>query len=427
MSLLNIVGFILIFGILVFVHELGHFLVARRNHIVTEEFGFGYPPRIITLRRGKGRLVIDNRSVIVPSGFMLPTDLVANSQVTYSATTDKRGRAVLTDLQMIPADGTVVAGAQRVELVDPGTIYSINLIPFGGFVRMRGEDGPAGPGSFGSASARARSATLLAGPVMNLLLAVALFALSFMLGRPEAVQGGRIEAVAPGSPAAAAGLLKDDRVYLIGTQEVREAGDMGQFIADHPGESVVLTVERNGQRFTTTLTPRTSPPPGEGPIGVTLYPVTSITRYGPLESVRRGVQDTVRFTTFTLSVPAMLVRGAISPADARPVGPKAIYDLTSGAITATQTSGLWFPVLQLMGILSAALAITNLLPIPALDGGRLLFIIIEKVRGRRVDPNWEGAIHLAGMVILLGLMVIITYQDFASPVPLPDWLAPLGR
>ena len=80
-----------------------------------------------------------------------------------------------------------------------------------------------------------------------------------------------------------------------------------------------------------------------------------------------------------------------------------------------------------MGILSAALAITNLLPIPALDGGRLLFIIIEKVRGRRVDPNWEGAIHLAGMVILLGLMVIITYQDFASPVPLPDWLAPLGR
>ena len=292
---------------------------------------------------------------------------------------------------------------------------------------MRGEDGPAGPGSFGSASARARSATLLAGPIMNLLLAVVLFALSFMLGRPEAVQGGRIEAVAPGSPAAAAGLLKDDRVYLIGTQEVREAGDMGQFIADHPGQPVTLTIERNGERFTTTLTPRTAPPPGEGPIGVTLYPVTSLTRYGPLESIKRGVQDTVRFTTFTLSVPAMLVRGAISPADARPVGPKAIFDLTSGAITATQTSGLWFPVLQLMGILSAALAITNLLPIPALDGGRLLFIVIEKIRGRRVDPNWEGAIHLAGMVILLGLMVIITYQDFASPVPLPDWLAPLGR
>ena len=292
---------------------------------------------------------------------------------------------------------------------------------------MRGEDGPAGPGSFASASARARSATLLAGPIMNLLLAVALFAISFMVGRPEAVPGGRIEAVAPGSPAETSGLQKDDRVFLIDNQEVRQAGDMGEYIADHPGLAVTLTVERDGERFTTTLTPRTSPPPGEGPIGVTLYPVTSLTRYGPLESLKRGVQDTVRFTTFTLSVPSMLLRGAISPADARPVGPKAIFDLTSGAINATQTSGMWFPILQLMGILSAALAITNLLPIPALDGGRLLFIIIEKIRGRRVDPNWEGAIHLAGMVILLGLMVIITYQDFASPVPLPDWLAPLGR
>ncbi|MEI2689974.1 MAG: site-2 protease family protein [Anaerolineae bacterium] len=100
----------------------------------------------------------------------------------------------------------------------------------------------------------------------------------------------------------------------------------------------------------------------------------------------------------------MLVRGAIEPADARPVGPVAIYGLASGAISATASSGYWYPVLQLMGILSAALAITNLLPIPALDGGRLLFILIEKIRGRRVDPNWEGAIHLAGMVILLGLM-----------------------
>lgn len=427
MSLINIIGFVVIFSILVFVHELGHFLVARRNRIVTEEFGFGYPPRMITLARGKGRLVVDGQSIVVPSGYKLPEELIATSLVTYTSTTDKRGREVLTGLQLVTDGDAELPVAHRVELIDPGTIYSINLIPFGGFVRMRGEDGPAGPGSFASASARARSATLLAGPMMNLLLAVMLFAVSFMVGRPENLPGGRIEAVAPGSPAANAGLQKDDRIFLIGAAEVKEAGDMGQYITDHPGEPVTLTIERNGERFTVTLTPRTDPPPGEGPIGVTIYPVTNLMRYGPLEAIKRGVEDTVRFTTFTLSVPAMLLRGAISPADARPVGPKAIYDLTSGAISATQTSGLWFPILQLMGILSAALAITNLLPIPALDGGRLLFIIIEKVRGRRVDPNWEGAIHLAGMAILIGLMVIITYQDFASPIPLPDWLAPLGR
>lgn len=155
--------------------------------------------------------------------------------------------------------------------------------------------------------------------------------------------------------------------------------------------------------------------------------MTELTRSGPLAALGQGISTTARYTYLTLSVPAMLVRGAITPADARPVGPVAIFGLTSGAISATASSGYWYPVLQLMGILSAALAITNLLPIPALDGGRLLFILIEKIRGRRVDPNWEGAIHLAGMVILLGLMAIITYQDIVSPILSPDWLAPLSR
>ena len=426
MSIINIVGFILIFGILVFVHELGHFLAARRNGIVTEEFGFGYPPRVITLRKGEGRLVVDGKTLVVPRGFQLPEDLVAGSLVVFQTTSDKKNRPVLSSVQIISADDPLRAGAGVVSMIDPGTIYSINAIPFGGFVRMRGEDGPAGPGSFANASAGARAVTLLAGPAMNFLLAIIIFSLSFMLGRPDAVPGGSIGEIAPGSPAAMAGLMVGDRIFLIGDQEVRTALDVGDYIQAHTGEAVTLTVERNGEQLPITLTPRVSPPEGEGPIGITVNPVTEFIRYGVGESLVRGAEDTARFTYLTLSVPSMLIKGAITPSEARPVGPKAIFDLTSGAITATQDSGLWFPVLQLMGILSAALAITNLLPIPALDGGRLLFIIIEKVRGRRVDPNWEGAIHLAGMLVLLGLMVIITYQDFASPVPLPNWLAPLG-
>jgi len=427
MAILNIAGFILIFGILVFIHELGHFLVARRNGIVTEEFGFGFPPRVITLRRGRGRLVIGGRSVVVPAGFQLSAELVAGSRVDYETTTDKRGKAVLSKLELVQAEGAAADHPNTVSLVDYGTIYSINAIPFGGFVRMRGEDGPAGPGSFASASAKARTATLLAGPLMNFALAIVLFALSAMIGQPEAMPGGRIEAISAASPAEQAGLQPNDRIFLIDNAVVRHAGDIGDYIRTRPGEPVVLTVERDGQRFTVTVTPRVSPPPGEGAIGLALLPVTALSRSGPVEALTRGVTDTARFTYLTLSVPAMLLRGVIEPADARPVGPVAIFSLTSGAISATQSSGLWYPVLQLMGILSAALAITNLLPIPALDGGRLLFILIEKVRGRRVDPNWEGAIHLAGMVILLGLMAIITYQDFASPIPLPNWLAPLGR
>jgi regulator of sigma E protease len=427
MSLLNIVGFILIFGVLVFIHELGHFLVARRNGIVTEEFGFGFPPRVITLRRGKGRLVIGGRTVVVPGGFDLPAEMVAGSRVSYETAPDKRGRPVLSKIELIDEPGAAPDDPQTVSLVDPGCIYSINAIPVGGFVRMRGEDGPAGPGSFASASAKARAATLLAGPAMNFLLAIFLFALTAMLGQPDAVPGGRIGEIAPGSPAEQAGLQAGDRIFLVDDVVVRSATDIGGYIKTRPGEPVVLTIERDGERFTATVTPRVSPPPGEGAIGFAIQPVTELTRSGPIEALGQGITDTARYVYLTLSVPAMLVRGAIEPADARPVGPVAIFGLTSGAISATATSGYWYPVLQLMGILSAALAITNLLPIPALDGGRLLFIIIEKVRGRRVDPNWEGAIHLAGMVILLGLMAIITYQDIVSPIISPDWLAPLGR
>lgn len=426
MSALNVVGFIVILSFLVFIHELGHFLVARRNGIVAEEFGFGYPPRLLTLFRGKGQLVLDGRKVMVSRKFQLPADLTAGSLVIYQTQIDQRGREALSHLEVVAPEAPAARNAQRVELVDPGTIYSINLIPFGGFVRMRGEDGPNGPGSFANASRKARAATLLAGPMMNLLLAVLLFALSFFLGRPEAVVGGRVSEIASGSPADVAGLQVDDRIFKIADQEVREAGDLGRYIAAHPGQLVTLQVLRNGQWLAITLTPRVNPPEGEGPIGIAVLPVTEIKRFGPFESLRRGLEDTARFTQFTLAVPALLLRGVITPAEARPVGPKAIYDLTSGAIEATVTSGWWFPVLQLMGILSAALAITNLLPLPALDGGRLLFILIEQIRGRRVDPNWEGAIHLAGMMLLIGLMVIITYQDFVSPVPLPDWLAPLS-
>ncbi len=222
---------------------------------------------MITLRRGRGRLIVGGRSVVVPAGFQLPAELVAGSHITYETTTDKRGRAVLSKIDLLAADDAALGGLNTVTLVDPGTIYSINAIPVGGFVRMRGEDGPAGPGSFGSASAKARAATLLAGPMMNFLLAIVLFALSAMIGQPEAIPGGRIGEISPGSPAEQAGLLPDD------------ATDMGDYIKTRPGEQVTLTIERDGQRFTVVVTPRVSPPPGEGAIGLAVLPVTPTSRF----------------------------------------------------------------------------------------------------------------------------------------------------
>ena len=420
-TILKTVGFILIFGILVFIHELGHFLVARRNGIVTEEFGFGFPPRAFTLHRGKARLIIGGRKIIAPAGLALPEGLTVGSRVHYQANEDKRGRNWLQTIALIPEDDPRYAQAQEVMLVDPGTIYSINWLPLGGFVRMRGEDGLAGPGSFVNASKRGRAATLLAGPGMNLVMAGLVFAVAAMLGLPIMIPGGEISEVRPASPAAQADLRVGDRVFAINDTEVLYAGDIADYVAAHPGSMVTLHLERAGQPFEVTLAPRVSPPAGEGAIGIGITPMTELVRSNPLQALVIGLRDTVDYIRLTVSVPSLLIRGAITPADARPVGPVGIFALTGSAIEATQNSGYWYPILRLMGILSAALAITNLLPLPALDGGRLLFIVIEKLRGRRVDPNWEGAIHFAGMVALLALMAFITYKDLNTDFSFLSW------
>ena len=123
----------------------------------------------------------------------------------------------------------------------------------------------------------------------------------------------------------------------------------------------------------------------------------------------------------------MLIMGRMSPADAQLTGPVGIAQMVGGAVTATLDTGFWFPILQLSAVLSAALAITNLLPLPALDGGRLLFIAIEAVRGRRVNPEREGFIHMVGFVLLLGLMILITVRDLSTAPQTIDWAKLMGQ
>ncbi len=123
----------------------------------------------------------------------------------------------------------------------------------------------------------------------------------------------------------------------------------------------------------------------------------------------------------------MLIMGAIEPADAQLSGPVGIAQMVGGAVSATRTTGLWYPILRLSAILSAALAITNLLPLPALDGGRLLFIAIETLRGRRINPEREGMVHMIGFMLLLGLLLLVTVQDIRSAPEAIDWISILGQ
>jgi regulator of sigma E protease len=145
------------------------------------------------------------------------------------------------------------------------------------------------------------------------------------------------------------------------------------------------------------------------------------------ESMWRGLVTTMQQIALIVQLPYLLFVGDLQPSDAQLSGPVGIAQLVGEAVNATMDTGFWFPIWQLSAALSAALAITNLLPLPALDGGRLLFIFIETLRGRRINPEREGLVHMVGFMLLLGLMIYITVQDIRSGGVSIDWHTLLGQ
>jgi regulator of sigma E protease len=421
--MITILSLTIALSILVFVHELGHFLAAKRTGVVVEEFAMGYPPRLWTLWRSPGEIVVAGQRIVIPRGFKLPDGLRARSLVIYQTAQDDKGNTVLTCIAEVdPATPEAVA-ARRVDRLDPGTIYSINAIPFGGFTKMLGEEDPTFPGSLASKSKRVRALVLVAGSAMNLLVAVFFFALVFGLGAPAAAdpQNAVIQQIMPGSPAEAAGLLPGDIAVQVDDTPILAMQDLISYTQTHLGQELVLTVERGDEVLTSALVPRVNPPEGEGAIGVVLGPRTTIKHYPWYEALWLGLKQTGAMIVYTVSVPVQLIRGLI-PADlVRPVGLVGIGQLVGDAVQYTLDTGWWYPVMQTMGLLSVAVALTNLLPLPGLDGGRLLFVILEAIRRRRIDPAKEGLVHLVGMLLLVALMFFLIWQDIAHPLPSVDW------
>lgn len=344
MSWLWIVPILLL---LVFVHELGHFVTAKLSGITVREFGFGYPPRLFG--------------------------------VTYK-----------------------------------GTIYSINLLPLGGFTRMEGEDGSEAaaslPGSFASKSKRSRTLVLAAGSLMNLALAPLLLMAVFMIGMPTPNGRVQINAVQAGSPAQAAGIRAGDVVTAIQGHPVGSPQDFKNQVQFRPGQPTTFTLQRHGRPAgTVTLTPRQHPPAGQGAVGVAIQEETVVKQYPVWSAFGLGVKSAaLTFAAIWLGL-IQTVQGIVAPQFLGPVG---IADVT-GQVASLGAVYL----LQFTAFLSLNLGILNLIPFPALDGGRILFVAIEAVRGRRVDPQKEGMVHLIGMVILLTFIVLISYHDLLNAPP----------
>lgn len=366
----NLVLFLVILNGLVFVHELGHYLAARSVGVFVEEFAVGFPPRLFGFARdlqGKFHFFLGNN---VPSKETLGGDK---------------------------------------------TIYSVNLLPIGGFVRPRGEDDPRAVDGLATASKRARFWILFAGPFFNLVLAFLIFVVAFRMASTAVAVAG----VAEGSPAATAGLQAGDIVREIGGRTVNYSLELQDYVAANRGREITLEVEREGKRIVVQLTPRlpADTPANQGAMGVQL---TSDLPIGPGYDwpgavIRAGQEMYFQFEQI-VTLPGRLIRGQIDAGLARPIGPVGMFQVTEEIVNVANERNTWFPLVQYVGMISIALGITNLLPLPALDGGRIVFVLIEAIRGRRMDPAREGLVHLAGLVGLLGLMVFITYLDITNPI-----------
>jgi regulator of sigma E protease len=365
----NLVIFILIVGGLIFLHELGHFLSARWLGVKIKEFGLGFPPRLFGTaidKTGKRRWFFGKA----------PDDLDPNS-----------------------------------------IIYSFNWLPIGGFVRPAGEDDPSVPDGLSAAPKLTRLIVLAAGPAMNLLVGVIVFAVAFSTGWPQYTDRVRIAGVVQDAPAAQAGLKAGDIVVSANGEAVGfQSGRLSEITHDNLGKPVTLVVERDGTPQTVTVIPRTDWPTNQGPMGISLdQEWTLITQPVP-QAIWSGVGQVGVQIRDTFMMPVKLISQEIKASDVRFVSIVGMAQINDAVVETAVEVQSFFPILQFTGLITVALALTNLLPLPALDGGRILFIFIEAIRGRRVDPLREGYVHVMGMLLLLTLMAFMVLNDILNPV-----------
>lgn len=357
MLFVTIIVFAALLLALVLVHEWGHFIAAKKAGCNVEEFGFGFPPKII-------------------------------SKVWH------------------------------------GTRYSLNLLPIGGFVKIEGEDMqdlPAGqqapPTSFASKSAGWRVLILAAGVLMNVVLAFVLLSIQAGVGMPTLVteENGHeltdlktyILNVREHSPAAEAGIEELDRIARINTIENPSIEQVQTEIDAAKGATVTLEVERQGRHETLTVSPRLMPPAGEGPLGISLG-AAGLKRSAwwqvPLTGAKRtGEMLIAIIVQFSAIIHRLVTSGTVGETLTGPVGI---------AVYTNEVTRMGLPyILEFGALISLNLALINILPLPALDGGRILFVVLEKIAGRRFPGKIEQITHTVGFVLLILLMVLITFRD----------------
>lgn len=446
--MLTFLVFFLALGGSIFIHELGHFLAARAVKIPVEEFGMGLPPRIWRFWRLKGRLKVGNHEFIIPSNFELPFEREDGLNRGVDVTARREGEtlvlesiqlAALEDGKFQPQHPNLVNDADgRVRLsgilreADPGTEFTLNGLPLGGFVRPRGENDPNVPDGLAAATPWRRLVVLFAGPLMNLVSAIFIFALVVsQTGAPVRTKVN-VMGVEEGSPAAQAGFQKGDIFVTINGETIERMDEARAMIRANLDQPVTFVMERDGKQITLTATPLSTRPAQSGALGVGLgNPIYKPAHAG--EALVIGFAATGEQAMGILRIPLMALQGLVSPEEGRMFGLKGIFDLLGVAMTvdgqaqAAPAGGAAAPqadtpqqvgalTLNIIASLAVSLGVFNLLPIPALDGGRILFTFIEIIFRRRIPYRLENAVNGAAFLLLIGLMLVVNVMDFVNPV-----------
>ncbi|MEK7517441.1 MAG: site-2 protease family protein [Patescibacteria group bacterium] len=390
---MTILVFLIILSVLVLIHELGHFFVAKKLGVKVEEFGFGFPPRALSFKKGE-------------------------------------------------------------------TIYSINWLPIGGFVKLYGED-EAGGGQFKvqsfdkaqdksskfkvddrqraffSRSVWQRAYIVVAGVIMNAILAsiifyIFLFISGFKTELPlisphnffgvnqKNVSDVVISGIAKDSPAEKAGLKAETKIISINRQKISTSNEFIEIVNKNKGKEIVVEWRdlRTEIIHKTHVIPRLAPPKDQGALGVALFSIsTAVLDYEtPIQKIFSGVTHPINLMSYNFDVMGKLIKISFEKKTTEPIsqgiaGPIGIASVTGSILEIQNLKEKILALLNLTGILSISLAFFNILPIPALDGGRLFFILIEGFTGRKVNQKIESFAHSIGMVLLLGLMALITFKD----------------
>lgn len=360
--MISVLAFFIILSILILIHELGHFIAAKKNNVYVEEFGFGLPPRILSIRFGE-------------------------------------------------------------------TLYSLNLLPFGGFVKLLGEEEDVSAKklpvelkkrSFLLKKPLVKALIIIAGVLANFFLGWLIISYLFTQGVPTPTDNVMVEKVARGSPAEKAGLQEKDLITsatAFGTDDLKiiknplkKTEDLISLSKNFAGRQIILTIKRQNKEFKVFVVPRTNPPAGEGPLGVVVTTIIN-KKYPFYLAPFFGFLETVKLTFLTLRELLKMLFNLITfkKIAVDVAGPLGIAKLTSQVVKFGGNA-----LLQFLALLSINLAVINIFPFPALDGGRLIFVIYEWLSKKRVNPKIEKTVNSFGFAVLISLIILITINDLTK-------------